>query len=110
RTYFELVEGPVGNTGALTCVAGVIQRNIPYYSSPSNEWGIHLATCDIPAELMIVDLYFHQDFHFAIPPQPSLYSYQAISMPPAQRERYRLPLNEPLLDLGVGSLAPATPE
>jgi hypothetical protein len=107
---YELVEGPVGNTGALTCAVGAIQRRIPYYRTPTNEWGVHLASCDIPAELLILDLFLHRDFTFAIPPEPILYSHQCHVAPEPQRDRYRLPLNEPLQDLGTGLLAPATPE
>jgi hypothetical protein len=109
-TRFELCEGPVGNTGALTCAMGAIQRRIPYYRSETNEWGVHMAKCDVPAELMVLDAYFHHDFAFAIPPEPRLYSELGASLPEPARERYRLPLNESLQDLGLGPLPPATPE
>lgn len=111
-TSFELAEGPVGNTGAITCVVGTIQRRIPYYRTPANEWGEHSAMCDTPAELLILDLFFHERFTFAIPPEPSLYSERGASIPyPGRgRERNRLPLNEPLTDPGSGPLLLATPE
>lgn len=109
---FELVEGPVGNTAAGTCVLGAIQRGVPYYRSPSNEWGEHSALCDTPAELLILDLFFHERFTFAIPPEAALYSELNASMPyPGRgRERNRLPLHETLQDLGTGPLPLATPE
>jgi hypothetical protein len=111
-TDFELVEAPVGNTGARTCVVGTIQRNIPYFRTPENEWGEHSAICDTPGEWMIFDLFMYERFTFAMSPQPSLYSELAASAPyPRQgRERNRLPLNEPLQDLGTGPLPLATPE
>jgi hypothetical protein len=110
-TMIELAEGPVGNTGALTCIFGAIQRRIPYYRTPTNELGEHSAQCDIPAELMIVDLFFHRSFTFAVP-QPFLYSELGAHVPyPGRgRERNRLPLNEPLQDLGAAPLPLATPE
>lgn len=109
-TSFELVEGPVGNTGALTCIFGAIQRHIPYYRTPTNELGEHSAVCDIPAELLILDVFFHEQFTFAVP-EPFLYSeLGAPPYPGRGRERHRLPLNEPLQDLGAGPLPLATPE
>ena len=108
----ELVEGPVGNTGARTCVIGTIQRRVPYYRAPENEFGEHTAISDTPAELMILDLFFHRDFTFAIPPETGLYSELGARAPyPARgRDRNILPLNEPLQDLGTGPLLLATPE
>ena len=111
-TNFELVEGPVGNTGAATCVVGTIQRGLPYYRTPSNAIGEHMAICDTPAELLLFDLFFHRSFTFAIPPDPSLYSELGATQPYPRRgrERNRLPLNEPLQDLGAGPLPIPTPE
>jgi len=111
-TSFELVEGPVGNTGATSCVLGTIQRGIPYYRSDANEWGEHSAICDTPAELLIVDLFIHSDLAFAIPPEALLISELrgAVRHPCDQRDRNRLPLNEPLQDLGIGPLLLAAPE
>lgn len=112
QTCFELVEGPVGNTGALTCVVGTIQRNIPARRTPENEWGEHTAKVDTPAELLIVDMYFHKDFAFAIPPEVGLFSElgDSITSPSQLRDRRRLPLNERLQDLGEDPLPLATPE
>lgn len=107
---FELVEGPVGNKGSLSCAVGTIQRGIPYYAAPDNEWGEHRAVCDLPAELMIVDLFVHQSFAFAIPPQASLHSELAAGASDGPRLRRQLPLSEPLQDLGVSPEPPTTPE
>lgn len=111
-TNFELVEGPAGNIGASTCVVGTMQRGLPYYRTPANEIGEHMAICDTPAELLVFDLFIHESFKFAIPPEPSLYSELGAQIPyPGRgRERNRLPLNEPLQDLGSGPLLLATPE
>ena len=111
-TSFELVEGPVGNTGALTCVVGTIQRRVPYFRTPENEWGEHTAICDTPAELLILDLFVHGSLTFALPPEPLLYSELRAPMryPGRERERNRLPLNEPLQDLGPAPLPLPTPE
>jgi hypothetical protein len=108
RTVFELVEGPVGNTGSLTCVVGTIQRGIPYWRSAANEWGEHAAVCDLPAELLIMDLYVHEGLGFGIPPESILRSEIGVHRP-GTGER-RLPLGEHLQDLGAGLLPLATPE
>ncbi|HZW11432.1 MAG TPA: hypothetical protein VFF69_16125 [Phycisphaerales bacterium] len=111
-TSFELVEGPVGNVGALTCVAGAIQRHIPYYRTPANRYGEHSAFCDIPAELLILDVFMHRAFTFAHNPEPFLYSELRSSAPylGRGRERNLLPLHEPVQHLGAGPLPLATPE
>lgn len=109
---FELPEGPVGNTGALTCVTGTIQRGIPYYRSPSNKMGEHRVICNLPAELLIFDLFIHKSFTFAMPPNMGLYSDLSSDGPPAGRgpDFNRLPMHEKLQDLGCGPLPLATPD
>jgi len=109
---FELPAGPVGNTGVLTCVSGTIQRGLPYYRSPLNEWGEHVVTCSIPARVFILDLFFHQDFTFAIPPEMTLHSEldAATPYPGNRRDRDELPIQEALQDLGAGPLPLATPD
>lgn len=111
-TNFELVEGPVGNTGAQTCVVGTIQRRLPYFRTSANEIGEHSAVCDTPSELLVFDLFFHEEFQFAMSPEVLLYSELGASVPyPSRgRDRNRLPLNERLQDLGRGPLLVATPE
>jgi len=109
-TCFELVEGPVGNTGAETCVVGTIQRNMPYYRTATNEWGNHVAQCDTPAEMLILDLFIHESFTFAIPPEPLLFSEMGTAPPAPRGEHRQLPLNERLQELGAGPLPLATPE
>jgi hypothetical protein len=109
---FELIEGPVGNTGARTCVVGTIQRRIPYYRTPENTFGENSARCDTPAELMIVDLLIHERFEFAIPPRVTLNSElgAAIPYPGRGRDQNRLPLFETMKDFGAGAAPLVTPE
>jgi len=86
--------------------------DLPYFRTPENEWGEHSAICDTPAELLVIDLFIHESFAFAIPPEAALYSEmrKAVRFPGPERERNRLPLNETLQDLGTGPLVLATPE
>lgn len=112
RTSFELVDGPIGKTGELTCVCGTIQRNLTAVQTPGNLWGEHTARIETPTELLILDMFFHESFNFAIPPEAVLYSEVGDSATAlgASRDRRRLPLNEPLQDLGTDPLPIATPE
>lgn len=111
-TSFELVGGPIGNTGTLNCVVGTVYRNVSRRWQPGEEWGEHVAICDTPAELLIADVFFHESLTFAIPPQTALYSELGaiVPYPGRGRDHNRLPLSEPLQDLGVAALPPPTHE
>lgn len=109
-TYFELPEGPVGNTAALTCMFGTMQRGVPRYRTPGNEWGEHSANCDIPAESLVLDAYFHRDLGSAIPPQAVLVGKMGPAALHPGSTRNRLPLHEPLRDAGMGALPLTTPQ
>ena len=105
---YQLMEGPVGNTGAFSCFVGAIHRGIPYVRTEINEWGNHGARCEVPTELMIVDLFIHNSFTFAFPPEATLLSN--VNSPLQTVESRRLPLHEKLQDLGSGPVPPPTPE
>ena len=89
-----------------------MQRGIPYYRSPSNEMGEHRAVCDLPAELLLFDLFLHNSFTFAMPPSMALYSDLNAFSPHSGRtpDLNRLPIYETLQDLGSGPLPLATPD
>ena len=109
---FELPEGPVGNTGALTCVTGTIHRGLPYYRTPSDSMGVHQVNCDLPAELLLFDLFIHNSFTFAMPPNMALHSDLSVYGPHrvSTSDSKRLPIYETLQDLGSGPLPLATPD
>ena len=105
---YELTEGPAGNTGALTCTAGTVHRELPMYSSAENRWGTHTARCEVPSELMIVDMLFHRDLTFAMDPIVELYS--DVAGMTSTHVRTKLHLSEQLMDLGVSRTPPPTPQ
>lgn len=109
---FELPEGPIGNTAAIDCVIGTVQRGVPKFRTDEDEWGEHNAICDTPAEQLIYDLFIHESMTFAHEPEALLLSDLRSSMryPGRDRSRDLLPLGEALRDLGQSDLAPATPE
>src|SRR5690606_18711202 len=89
-TKFELLEGPVGNTAALTCIDGAIQRRLPMHRTPVNEWGEHSGILGIPAELLIADIFIHESLAFAIPPQVQLYAHLRPEVPGAAHARHHI--------------------
>ncbi|MFG0312631.1 MAG: hypothetical protein ACF8LL_00375 [Phycisphaerales bacterium] len=105
---YELTEGPAGNTGALTCTAGTMHRELPMYGTPENSWGTHIARCEVPSELMIVDMLFHRDLTFAMDPIVELYS--DVAGMTSTHVRTKLHLSEQLMDLGVSRTPPPTPQ
>jgi len=105
---YELTEGPAGNTGALTCTAGTMHRDLPMYRSAENSWGTHIARCEVPSELMIVDMLFHRDLAFALEPIAELYS--DVAGMTSTHVRTSLHLSEQLMDLGVSKNPPPTPQ
>ncbi|MCC5786397.1 MAG: hypothetical protein JJU33_06840 [Phycisphaerales bacterium] len=111
QSSFELAGGRVGNTGAMTCVFGTVQRSdIPFFATPENQWGGQIASCDTPAELLIMDMYVHSSLPFPMPPEAVWQSHMSALPPPLEQDPIQLPLHERVQDLGSGPLPVATPE
>ncbi|MFG0292219.1 MAG: hypothetical protein ACF8MJ_03590 [Phycisphaerales bacterium JB050] len=108
KISYQLKEGLVGNTGAFSCFVGAIHRGIPYVRTPINEWGNHNARCEVPTELMIVDLFIHHSLVFALAPEVLLLS--GVDSPLQTFETRRLPLHEKLQNLGRSRVPAPTPE
>ncbi len=101
-TRFELTEGPVGNTAALTCVTGWRHRHaVPIYRTESDRFGEHFCSLSTPVEVLIHDVFLHRDMAFAIPPTTAVYSRLPSGpvYPQSGRDKGRLPV-EPAIDLG----------
>jgi len=112
---YELVEGPVGNSAAATCIIGIFGRRfVRRTRAPGDTLGEHGARLYTPAELLIHDFIVHRDLQYAMSPQVFLYN-QLPSGPPypaGGRDRGLLPLWEGVQDLGGGPpdvLAPEVP-
>jgi hypothetical protein len=104
-TRMELVEGPIGNTGAATCMLGWVVRGIwDKYRAEADEYGEHIVRLSTPVELLYHDLYVHRSLDFAMKPEVLLYS----DLPGGPRypqdgaEHGRLPVTEDVVDLGEG--------
>lgn len=105
---YELPEGEIGNTGSLTCIIGMIQQNLPIVRTPENRMGTHAARCEVPAEFMNNDMYFHNSLSFTYPPEVTLHSN--VGEYAYSKDGAQLPLNERVQDLGVSSMPAPAPE
>lgn len=111
RATVELVAGPVGNAGLISYVVGGIERRLPHARTPQDEFFDLWTISTTPAEVLIFDVFIHESFASTLPPKPMLASLLGPLSPGyADHEDYQLPLYEPLMDLGVVSLPPPTPE
>ncbi len=110
---YDLIEGPLGNTAATTCIIGIIGRAfVRRTSAPGDTLGEHVARLHTPAELLIHDLFVHRDLQYAMSPEVRLYGQlpNAPIYPLCGRDRGELPVWEPVQSLGTGTSAALTPE
>lgn len=105
----ELVEGPVGNTAALTMVTGELTRQTaPAFQTEHSEqmdWG---AWVTMPCEVLIFDQFIHRD---VFPPSPRQVRVFANLMDPAHfGDGLLLPISEQVVTPGRGLQVIHTPE
>ncbi len=109
----ELVEGEVGNTGAVTCITGEVARSAAsYYRAEQNRWAALVVRMHTPCEALLFDLFVHEDLFGPIEPELHVYSELAGGMPipPIEgRERDRLPTWDIVEYLGKGTSVVHTP-
>lgn len=110
---YEIVEGPVGMTGAMNIVSGWVSHNtVDRYRTPVDKVGEHLVYLSTPVELLVHDLFVHKSLDFAMRPKAHLYSQLPGGpvYPMDGRESGQLPLPEAMVDLGEGPPDLTTPE
>lgn len=105
---YELPAGEIGNTGALTCLIAMVQKDLPMYRTAENLIGTHAARCEVPAELMNVDMFCHRSLAFTHQPEVTLHSN--VGEYAYSRDGAQLPFNERVQDLGYSSVPPPAPE
>jgi len=108
----ELVEGPVGNTAAVTCITGEVSRGVAsYYRSEHNRCGAVVARMRTPCEALVFDQLAHEDLFGRISPELIIYSQLTggPSIPFPGMECDRLPLSESVEYLGKGPSVVYTP-
>ncbi|MFH2115354.1 MAG: hypothetical protein ABIJ86_12695, partial [Spirochaetota bacterium] len=102
---YEIGEGSVGNTAAVTCIVGLFGRAfVTRYRYGSNTLGEHIGRLGTPVELLIHDLFVHQDLSYAFSPEISLYNQLpcAPAYPASGRDQGLLPVHEKVIELGQG--------
>lgn len=100
---YELPPGPVGNTGACTCITGWISRAAGYLKrTPDDQFGEHAVHWNTPAELAVFDLFLHKSLTFAHKPKAILYSQLpgGAIYPRDGHGRGVLPLSDGMIELG----------
>jgi hypothetical protein len=110
---FELPEGSVGSTSAVTLFTGWTYRNASLRRRTDDEpLREHLLSLSTPAEFLLSDLFVHKDLAFARRASAHLYSQLpgAISYPNGPRSRGLLPMLEPIQDLSGCPVHPTTSE
>ncbi len=107
-----LVEGPVGDTAAVTCITGEVGRAAAsYYRDEHNRFGDFIARARTPCEALIFDQIVHEDVFGRLRPELAVYSELAESAPfPASGcHRNLLPVTETVEYLGRGTSVLHTP-
>ena len=103
-TITELEEGPVGNTGVLSCVFGwVVRQYAPIGPHPPGTHMEHVLRLDTPVETAFLDLLVHPDLPF--PSEPELCLVSALNGPPryplSKSRLYHLPTGGRVRSLGA---------
>ena len=101
----KIVEGPVGNKGALNCITGeVVREAVPYYRDSDNVHADLIARVRTPCEQLVFDQLVHEDLFGRELPELVVYSELSDDVPaPAYRdERLILPVCDSVEYLGKG--------
>jgi hypothetical protein len=111
-TVYELVEGPVGDTAASTCVFGWRTRGAGRVrGSERGSIAEFMLTTETPAEALVFDLLVHRDLPFSGAPGARVYSsmHGRPRYPLAMHGRYELPFSDALAEIGEDAESRAHP-
>ena len=109
----ELVEGPVGKTGAISCFTSEVGRAIATrYRDEHNRWAVLNARLHTPVETLVFDEFVHEDLFGPIAPELAVYSNLSGGpwFPQAGLHRHRLPVTAAVELLGKGPAVVYTPQ
>lgn len=74
-TRYELDPGPIGNTGACTCITGWYDKGVEsMYRNETDVFGEHAVSLSTPVEALYLELYAHKDLAFAHNPSVHVFS------------------------------------
>ncbi|MGD8451857.1 MAG: hypothetical protein PVJ57_08565 [Phycisphaerae bacterium] len=100
----ELVEGPVGNTGAVTCITAEVGHNVATsYREEHNSFGNHIVRLRTPCDKLLFDVLVHEDVFRDLEPTVVLHSELAGGPQfPGGHARNALPIVETVELIGRG--------
>ena len=105
EAQYELPPGPVGNTASTNLIYGVIMRETAtMYRDEHDQYAVLFCGVSAPSELVQHDLIVHEDFAWAMPPEPLLLNRldgSAVHLT-SGRDRNLLPFTETVQELGRG--------
>jgi hypothetical protein len=107
----ELVEGPIGNTGAVTCITGELLKNvISTRQTDKSERGYWTVSIETPVEWLIFDLIVHESLIPIMPPSATIYSKLGCGpeVPEPGARKIKLPMFEHIEDLGQPAVGQIT--
>jgi hypothetical protein len=109
----EIIEGPVGDTAAMSCVFGESVRNVgPLYRNEHND-SVELAVrANLPCETLVFDQVVHRALFDHLDPKLAVYSELTGETPPlhSNRSRYPIPHYESVEHLGRGAAVLYAPD
>lgn len=109
----ELLGGPVGNAGCVTCLIGDVVRNGgPRHVTATESANRFVAIVRTPCEVLINDLFVREDLFGPLAPELVVYSelQGGPGYPAGGSEPLRLPVDEAVHYLGKGPAVTATPD
>lgn len=109
---YELTEGPVGNTAAMSCVFGRVLRNAaPFRADGADDRGEYQLLLNTPVELAHFDLLIHESLPLSEMPRIQLDSrMQVTEKTPIGEPLYGLEIQEQVHELGAGLSNLASPD
>ena len=113
KTVYELAEGPIGNTAAVTCITGRIGRaRFKRYRDEHDELSEYMVAVNTPAESLVHDLLIHEDAAPDCLPEVGVYSQLRSDpeYPIGGRDRGQLRISEECVDRGARLSDIVTPE
>jgi hypothetical protein len=111
HTRVDLPPGPVGETGAITCITGQVFRGVGCRTRRTDDPGADFAArVNKPCESLVHDLIVHRDLFGPIEPLARVFSelFGPVIEQASLRQREQLPMTVTVRQLGRGPDAAAT--
>lgn len=103
-----LLDGPIGNTGAMTFYSGEVTRSVASrYRAPDNEFAEYAVQLRTPVALLVFDQFIHEDLFG--PVAPKLHVYSELAGADIHADGDHLQVFETVTHLGKGIQVARTP-